>query len=429
MHGDAMRGRGRGSGGPTRWDSPLTEASPPTRRDAEPTQAADRKPTNEEISELRRSLRGMTETVKDIFERLVRQAEKRGTQTYPIIATKLDAIYSKINEIAKKETTALTYAAITARGTQYTAPIQARQTPTPTHEVTIRMPADQDPDNRSYSEVVQAINNATKGTDARAARKLPSGDWKIAFNPVTAKARTIDDSWVTKVFQGGSISHRLYRVVAYAIRIKDVTQIGPEEFVKKLNRENPGTGAKSITIPKRNLEKDIGSIIISVDNIRTANILCDKGLFFDHGFYTCSPFCESASPRQCYKCQGFGHVSKHCVKKGKCAWCSSTRHTEAECELKKGKTGTRCANCSGNHAAFDPRCPEKAKHRESARIAFQNRPTRFIETDVSPTLEVAKETENPRKRGRPTREAAAQQAVASKGQRGTIAINKGFFGT
>ena len=80
-------------------------------------------------------------------------------------------------------------------------------------------------------------------------------------------------------------------------------------------------------------------------------------------------------PRRCFKCQGFGHVGKHCRKtKDTCVNCSDYAHTpENECRRKP-----YCRNCGGEHPANSMNCPTYKKEQEiltivtKEKISFQD---------------------------------------------------------
>lgn len=58
------------------------------------------------------------------------------------------------------------------------------------------------------------------------------------------------------------------------------------------------------------------------------------------------------SPLRCFSCQRFGHHRAACKHAAVCALCSLPHHGQSPCEGPK-----LCANCKGEHAAFDKTCP------------------------------------------------------------------------
>ena len=58
-------------------------------------------------------------------------------------------------------------------------------------------------------------------------------------------------------------------------------------------------------------------------------------------------------PIRCYRCQKFGHSTRGCKNKAKCAICGKEDHTISSCTTDVAA----CANCKGDHTAFSPLCP------------------------------------------------------------------------
>jgi len=59
---------------------------------------------------------------------------------------------------------------------------------------------------------------------------------------------------------------------------------------------------------------------------------------------------------QCYKCQGFSHISASCTNETKCQKCGQ-EHSSKDCESNELK----CANCGGDHMASSFDCPRYAQ--------------------------------------------------------------------
>ena len=60
-----------------------------------------------------------------------------------------------------------------------------------------------------------------------------------------------------------------------------------------------------------------------------------------------------------FKCQGFGHISKHCEREEVFSHCADSGHKAAECPKKSH--GKKCANCQrikrdSSHDTMDKKC-------------------------------------------------------------------------
>lgn len=66
---------------------------------------------------------------------------------------------------------------------------------------------------------------------------------------------------------------------------------------------------------------------------------------------------------RCFKCQKFGHVSKHCKSDKQCGYCTATNHESIDCIIKNDETKYKCCNCirakqpNSNHFAGSSNCP------------------------------------------------------------------------
>ncbi|CAH2254517.1 jg25686 [Pararge aegeria aegeria] len=72
-------------------------------------------------------------------------------------------------------------------------------------------------------------------------------------------------------------------------------------------------------------------------------------------------------PKQCYRCQMWGHTQRYCHGQVKCVKCAG-EHISKKCERNPNTEQPKCANCGGEHTASYrkcPCCPDSLEHKQS----------------------------------------------------------------
>lgn len=75
------------------------------------------------------------------------------------------------------------------------------------------------------------------------------------------------------------------------------------------------------------------TLLITVEDGATANMLCEKGLIFRYQNYSCFQFMPDAQVTRCCKCHRFGHRSKFCRAEETGGWCAATVDTPSGIEV------------------------------------------------------------------------------------------------
>lgn len=142
-----------------------------------------------------------------------------------------------------------------------------------------------------------------------------------------------------------------------------------------------------------------------------------EGVLFAGVLLDAEPYADGMTVVRCYKCQQYSHIAQHCWHRAKCALCSGAAHadcsrgsreSESLCPHRATKK-YRCANCGGNHAAFDRSCLAYEEQERLARERFLNRPRSFrVRGSSPPSLQTTAATglpkgpeEGPHKQARP----------------------------
>ena len=81
-------------------------------------------------------------------------------------------------------------------------------------------------------------------------------------------------------------------------------------------------------------------------------------------------------PTQCFNCQHFGHVTKHCHSgRPRCVFCGERGHRKNDGRCRA--TRPRCCNCGGRHQAYSKICPEYKKEKRALIIKAKTNTTIF----------------------------------------------------
>ena len=83
-------------------------------------------------------------------------------------------------------------------------------------------------------------------------------------------------------------------------------------------------------------------------------------------------------PRQCFKCQKFGHVAKYCrLDTDVCGNCGEQGHKRETCSSE-----TKCFHCQAGHRSTDKRCPKYLLECEILRTQHKEKTSRIVATDL-----------------------------------------------
>ena len=82
--------------------------------------------------------------------------------------------------------------------------------------------------------------------------------------------------------------------------------------------------------------------------------LLKEGLSFNFSKLTVEDYRQSG-PRQCFKCQSFGHLATSCTNPVRCKNCSGD-HSHKDCKATSEET-QQCPNCQGSHPSTFKGCP------------------------------------------------------------------------
>ena len=213
------------------------------------------------------------------------------------------------------------------------------------------------------SRLSKAFANTKPNVELRAdgLRLTASGDVLVKpKNPKDCNSLLKENAFPESCELGCNIKARVpksQQITHQVVIINVDVEVTQEEMEEILTRQSfPFKMVKRIHSRERNMPTRMIRLIVQ-DEITKKRLLRD-GINLDQMHYKCVPALEDSksTPKvmQCYKCQEIGdHLSGRCTKQQKCVLCAGP-HRKAECTAKK--ESYKCANCSGQHAAWSQEC-------------------------------------------------------------------------
>jgi hypothetical protein len=266
------------------------------------------------------------------------------------------------------------------------------QTPTPSQEDLEIYLERTDPDvvnplRRHLDQVIGKANQAIQSTQDPtiahrrfvAARILPSGDTALLANSVgDVDQLTRKSDWIRAFGEHARIRIRTWGVVVRGVD----TTIDPRKphFTTTLRSDNAAVFAQlpapiNITytgwlLGERKLkEQDLAAsqLIVMFDDERVANFAIQRGLIIKGKQHECMIYDKSINLQQCFRCQMYKHIARHCRRQACCAYCAEA-HETGVCTNPHNKEHARCANCiEENKHIKDPTQKLDIKHYAYAR--------------------------------------------------------------
>lgn len=249
------------------------------------------------------------------------------------------------------------------------------------------------------ARVVERANRAIKESNnaiiahrsVSTGRILPSGDIILrteGLEDVEQLARAAKD-WCLSFGDKATIKRRTYRVVMNGVNCQLNLAAAPAR-IKADNLGRLASAPTAITYtgwllgPRYIAEQkpETSKLIVEFDNDRAANIAILLGLAIDGRDHPCEYYDQTHRIQQCFNCQAYGHIARHCKRPTSCAYCAQN-HSSQECPTARDRARAQCAVCqqqntkrsekiSEDHFAFDRSCPARV---ERVEIARHNRAT------------------------------------------------------
>lgn len=119
-----------------------------------------------------------------------------------------------------------------------------------------------------------------------------------------------------------------------------------------------------------------------------------------HAKISVEPKRRPTTQSQCYRCQRFGHVQRHCTAAYRCVKCAAF-HPTWECTL-ANNARPKCCHCGGPHPSSYRECEENPDHkkriahekREAAKAAVAEKRRQNVDKTTKPNVIFADATKN-----------------------------------
>jgi len=171
------------------------------------------------------------------------------------------------------------------------------------------------------------------------------------------------------IFNGVTASKRKYGLVIHGVPKSDLDPSKEDQIILRdeLEEENTSRNLQAEQVfplrrTKKQLEKPTAhhSIVILTTRIRAADDCLKRGMFIKGRYYLPEKYTPDLNIKQCYKCFGWEHTAKHCIKEHQtCDNCGNNDHEKGNCP-----NPTKCVNCGKAHKAWHKDCSKRDEEGE-----------------------------------------------------------------
>jgi len=201
-------------------------------------------------------------------------------------------------------------------------------------------------------------------TKIQSVKKAPTYGLRLCCPSEEAAYELHKLDWETN-FNGATLVRLIYGIVMHGVSKKDIefehdTQ---EEIKSKIEHSNLETIKVTKVTPLRKRTKNAAaptqSIVLSTLNLTEANECIIYGINIEYRHYTAEQYVPQCQTRQCFKCQGYGHIAYVCTRETKREKCSQS-HEIKNCSINL----LQYVHCKGPHTAWHHECPAQQKERQ-----------------------------------------------------------------
>ena len=211
-----------------------------------------------------------------------------------------------------------------------------------------------------------------------AVKKTPSHGLRICCSSEEAAKELRKLDW-EKPLEGARLVESLYGIVVHGVPKASINfECDAQEQIKfKIEQSNLETIKVARVTPLRkrakNPDADMHSIVIFTANPHEADDCILYGINIGQRHHAVERYIPQCQIKQCFKCQGYGHIANICTRGARCGKCGQDHETK-----KCSSESLQCIQCKGPHAAWHHECP--ARQREYQRLEI-------LKEEISPTFE------------------------------------------
>lgn len=247
--------------------------------------------------------------------------------------------------------------------------------------------------------IEQSGNEHIENIKTVSTNQLKSGDLSIktATTSDMEVLRQFAEDWEHRLGNGATVRIPTYGVLVHGIRTSSIDVSQLEDTRDSILQENrpfiPSAEIKYIGwLTRKSAEKAASSIIIEFTRPQDANKIIDEGLIWQGEVFQCELYNRSCRLRQCFGCQGYGHIGTQCKATTRCGYCAQ-EHASRECPVKSDRSVLRkCANCKGQHEAWSNQCAIRKEEMAKVKAAYAARPRYHLEPQSSMAVSQANPT-------------------------------------
>ncbi len=233
-------------------------------------------------------------------------------------------------------------------------------------------------------------NGAPAGSIVAARRSQNGG---VILHMASREAKRAMEEDAEAIQRGCPSAHVLkpsFVVAVDSVRIDAFDDKDQGACIEKLKRENstlhPGLEVVRVEWPPFAWAKKAGgeikkysTLLVETKSPEEANRLIAEGIVENSQLLCCRKWETASRPKQCYRCQQYGHLQGSCQRPAKCGHCAEAHPTKDH----QGQGQRHCVVCQGNHEAWSSDCRVRQREVERLKQRRENAPKWYKEPSAT----------------------------------------------